>query len=233
MNSEFDPRRFGIMIQPLRMEIPDTIPTRWTLVQRLKDWEDQASWLEFFDTYWRLIFSVAIQAGLGDIEAQEVVQETVIAVAKGIKRLKAYPARGSFKGWLLHTARWKIADQFTKRKAPPRGTARACVPSDENEERLTSTVDGIPDPAGLVLEAVWDAEWEANLRTAALARVRARVDPLDYQIFDLCVLRGAVPRTVAAKLGVKPWKVYFARKSIARFMERELRALRDYSILNI
>jgi len=28
----------------------DLIPTRQTLLSRLKDWQDQASWREFFDT---------------------------------------------------------------------------------------------------------------------------------------------------------------------------------------
>jgi hypothetical protein len=30
----------------------DLIPTRRTLLTRLKDWGDQGGWQEFFDTYW-------------------------------------------------------------------------------------------------------------------------------------------------------------------------------------
>ena len=75
---------------------PDPIPTRHSLLNRLKDWDDQTSWQEFFDTYWRLIYSVAIKAGLSDAEAQEVVQETVIGVARKISEFKADPAHGSF-----------------------------------------------------------------------------------------------------------------------------------------
>jgi len=33
----------------------DSIPTRSSLLGRLKDWEDQESWRDFFETYWRLI----------------------------------------------------------------------------------------------------------------------------------------------------------------------------------
>ena len=35
----------------------DSIPTRQSLLARLKDVADQESWREFFDTYWRLIMS--------------------------------------------------------------------------------------------------------------------------------------------------------------------------------
>ena len=48
----------------------DSLPTRWSLLARLKNWEDQESWKTFFDTYWRLIYNVAIKAGLTDQEAR-------------------------------------------------------------------------------------------------------------------------------------------------------------------
>ncbi len=121
------------------MDAPDTIPTRWSLIKRLKDWDDQESWREFFEMYWRLIYNTAIRAGLRDVEAQEVVQETVITVAKQMKRFQADPARGSFKGWLLHTTRWKISDQFAKRQAAPareqRSSANGTATAAANAER--------------------------------------------------------------------------------------------------
>lgn len=64
---------------------------------------------------------------------------------------------------------------------------------------------------------------EQRLRAAALRRVKSRVDPPQYQIFDLCVLRGAEPKIVAAKLGVKLWKVYLVRKRMAQRVARELK----------
>ena len=92
----------------------DPIRTRYSQLARLKDWGDQTSWQEFFDTYWRLIYNVAVKAGLTDIEAQEVVQETVIAVAKKIGEFKADPAHGSFGAWLMQMTRWRISDQWRK-----------------------------------------------------------------------------------------------------------------------
>ena len=53
----------------------DPRQTRASLLNRLKNWQDQASWQEFFDTYWKLIFATARSAGLADDEAQDVVQE--------------------------------------------------------------------------------------------------------------------------------------------------------------
>lgn len=85
-------------------------------ITRLKDWDDQDSWKQFFDTYSELILNVARKAGLRDAEAHEVVQETVISVSKSIGQFKTGSEHGSFKSWLLNTTRWRIMDQFRKRR---------------------------------------------------------------------------------------------------------------------
>jgi RNA polymerase sigma-70 factor (ECF subfamily) len=47
------------------------IPTRYSLLSRLQNWDDQESWKDFFDTYWRLIYNAAVNSGLSETEAQE------------------------------------------------------------------------------------------------------------------------------------------------------------------
>src|SRR5437016_4761776 len=91
------------------------IPTRRSLLSRLRNWDDQESWRKFFEAYGRLIYSVAIKGGLTDAEAQDVVQETVLVVARKIPGFKYDPALGSFKSWLLLITRRKIEKQFKKR----------------------------------------------------------------------------------------------------------------------
>ena len=99
----------------MNKENDDLIPTRWSLIGRLKDWDDQESWRQFFDTYWKLIYGVAMKSGLTHTEAQDVVQETVISVSKNMKDFKADTAFGSFKSWLLNLTRWRITDQVRRR----------------------------------------------------------------------------------------------------------------------
>jgi len=38
------------------------IPTRLSLLSRLKRWDDDGSWREFFDTYWKFLYCVAVKA---------------------------------------------------------------------------------------------------------------------------------------------------------------------------
>jgi len=201
------------------------IPTRRSLLTRLKNWDDQESWKDFFDTYWKLIYGVAIKAGLNDAEAQEVVQETVIAVAKQIEGFKYDPQIGSFKGWLLHTTGWRISDQLRKR----RGNAGA-IRREYRTATRTTTVERIPDPAGSNLEAIWEKEWRDHIFEAAIERVKRRVDARQYQIFDLYVIKQWPVKKVAATLSVSPGQVYLARHRIFALVKTEITNLESKMI---
>src|SRR5262245_34192889 len=84
------------------------LPTRQSLLSRLRDWQDQAGWREFFDTYWRLIYNVARRSGLADAEAQDVVQNTFMYLTRRMPNFHYNRARGSFKSWLRVVTRSRI-----------------------------------------------------------------------------------------------------------------------------
>jgi RNA polymerase sigma-70 factor (ECF subfamily) len=199
----------------------DLIPTRRTLLTRLKDWGDQAGWQEFFDTYWRLIYGVAVKAGLTDTEAQEVVQETFLEVAKKMPGFRYDPALGSFKGWLLHATQWKISAQFKRRRRERREVHLA-----EDNGTATRALERLPDPISLDWDRVWEAEWERNLLEAALEKVKLRVSPAQFEIFYLHVLKERPVREVAATLEVSAGQVYLTRHRVGRLLKSELRRLR-------
>ena len=90
----------SIKLLNMRDQLDPFLPTRQSLLSRLKDWDNHESWQDFFDTYWRLIYGLAVKSGLSNTEAEDVVQEVLLAVAKEMPDFKYDPARGSFKGWL-------------------------------------------------------------------------------------------------------------------------------------
>jgi len=200
----------------------ELIPTRVSLLGRLKDWQDQAGWQEFFDTYWPLIYGVARQSGLNDAEAQDVVQETMSSVAKHMPRFVYNPAIGSFKTWLLNMTRWRIADQMRKRVPVAEFSVRI---GDSTAGIDANPVDHLADPASLNLNALWETEWEENLLTAAIARVKRRSDPEKYQIFDLYAQKGLPAEKVASIFGVSIDQVYLIKHRLTDAIKDEVRRL--------
>jgi len=202
------------MITIVMPETKNLIPTRYSLLSRLQHWDDQESWKDFFDTYWRLIYSLATKSGLTEVEAQDVVQETVISIAKDIHKFKRDRALGSFKGWLRNIVRWRIADQFRRRNSAK------C----ENGELPIQVLKEIPDPSE-DQESLWQEEWQKNLFEAATDRVKQRIKEEHYQIFDLYAVKGWPVTRVARAMRVGVGTVYVIKHRVATMIKKEIQSL--------
>jgi len=204
----------------MTLQTEDFIPTRYSLLSRLQNRDDQDSWRDFFDTYWRLIYSIALKSGLTEAEAQDAVQETIICVAKDIEKFKRDRSLGSFKGWLRNLTRWRIADQLRKRE--PAVLIENAPPA---ENTGSSGLSEVSDPADCVLENIWEEEWQSNLMETATERVKRRVKEEHYQIFELNVIRQWPANKVAGTLGVNIAQVYLAKYRIMALIKKEVRLL--------
>jgi len=188
----------------------DFIPTRETLLIRLRDWKDDESWRQFFETYWKLIYKATIRAGLSDAEARDVVQETIVDVARKLPDFRYDPEVGSFKGYLLRLTKWRIADQLRRR-----------VEGTVSSELLADTAD----PNGFLPETYWNEEWERNLMDIARERIKKKVNPRHYQIFDLHMDQGWPAHKVADALNVRTALVYVVRHRLGRLLAKEIKQL--------
>jgi RNA polymerase sigma-70 factor (ECF subfamily) len=192
-----------------------------TLIERLKRWDDSESWREFFETYWRLIYGVAIRSGLTADEAQEVVQETLISVTKNIGRFKADPAFGSFKSWLLNLTRWRITSQVRKR--PKEELARTHSAKGRRADGTsTATEERIPDASG-GFDAIWDEEWNENVLRAALEKLKRLVSARHYQVFYAHVIEGEPVTKVAKLLGTNVAQVYLVKCRLRPMLEKAVK----------
>lgn len=202
----------------LKRASPESIPTRESLLGRLKDWDDDESWRDFYDTYWRLIYGVAMKSGLSEAEAADVLQETVIAITRRMREFKYDPALGSFKGWLLHQTRWQIANQFRRRQ---RGAVQRV-----DETGKTRLMETVPDPAtAQTADRVWDDEWERNILMVALERIKEKVPPRQMQIYQLYVQKEWPVSKVARTLDVSATLVYVTKHRITTLIKQEVRRL--------
>jgi RNA polymerase sigma-70 factor (ECF subfamily) len=198
----------------------ELLPTRSSLVNRLRDLDDKATWRVFFERYWKLIYGAAIKAGLTDDEAEDVVQETVIGVARKMPEFLYDPKVCSFKGWLMHVTRCRIADRFRRRRP-------------QNIPLITSSTEDVPtvlelaDPAANTLEEIWNEEWQKNIVDAALEHVRRRAKPEHYQIFHLHAVKGLGVREVAKLTGASVAKVYVTYHRIGKQVKAEAKRLEE------
>ena len=203
-----------------------SLETRPSLLNRLKASDDSQSWHEFYRVYGGLIRFFAEKAGLTADEAEEVVQETAIGVARRLPNFMYDPKVCRFKTWLLNLVRWRIHDQMRKRRrGEPGAAADGAAAHIQDHTASTATVERIPDPNVPQLGAEWDSAWEKNLFSHALERVHGRIDERQFQIFDLYVVKGWPAADVAQTLEISIARVYLAKHRISALLKKEARML--------
>src|SRR5882724_11258480 len=151
----------------MSIETAHSLLTRASLLFRIRDWKDDASWGEFYRLYRKLVYGHARRAGLMHDEAEEVTQDVFKRVSETIQNFESDPARGSFRGWLMNLTGWRIADKFRQR--PPAGSQLQLDESNSDSPDITKNA---PD---LQITETWEAEWQRNLLDVAITRLARRV----------------------------------------------------------
>ncbi len=194
--------------------LDDSLPTRVSLLLRLQDLTDHSSWKEFYERYRRFIFRVALRKGLSPEDAEEVLQDTVLSVAKGLPTFTYDRTQGSFKGWLITITRRRVVDQLRRQGRH--------VPASELLDGGTRVAEGNLDHQ---FEAVWEAEWENNLFQTALDQIRLSVTPRNFQVFDWTVRMGHSARQTAEAFGISAALVRVIKFRVLRQFEKQLQRL--------
>lgn len=195
--------------------------TRASFVERLRDWRDDSTWGQFLARYGRLIHDVATRSGLRRDEADEVVQDTALSVARKMPSFEYRPGQCSFEGWVRRMARLRVMDQLRKR-AVDEGPG-ACDDATGSGTGDTAPLERVADPGDACLgEAEFDASWRQAVLEAAVERLRQRVSPEQFQIFQLNVLDDVPGTEVAGMLDVSIAKVYVVRHRLIRLLKQEV-----------
>lgn len=206
-------------MNPPRAHPGTSLLTRPSLLFRVREWNDSASWEEFHRLYRRLVYGRARRAGLSHADAEDVAQDVFKRVADTIRDFDTNPERGSFRGWLMKLTHWRIADKFKLRRQfdpspgePPNG---AGAPDE--------LVENIPAPTAE--EDEWDREWQQHLLAAATERLARQVKPLHYQVFELYVLQDWPLLRVTRELRVSPASVYVIGHRLKKRLRDEVAKL--------
>ena len=210
---------------------PSSIQTRPSLLGRVQSGVDSESWNVFYRIYAKLVHDFAIQAGLNDMEAADVVQETFIGILRHLPEYRYDPKVCRFKTWLLNQTSWRIKDQLKRRRraegvagAGPATVGGSPAPLGDDSTHADA-IDRVPDQGTVDLDALFETQWRENLFAAALERVKEKFSLKQFQVFDLLVFKEWTAPEVAHSLGVTLASVYVTRHRISAAVKKEVRRL--------
>jgi RNA polymerase sigma factor (sigma-70 family) len=186
--------------------MPQWPATRVTLLERLRDPRDQEAWSEFVDLYGPLIFAFAQRRLPQHEDAADVTQEVLGALLKGTYQRPG----GRFQKWLVTVVLNKIRDFHAAKYRHVEKLGGTSVPEHLLEE---------PNPSE---EAEWDRDREQRLFRAAADRVRARVSPVQWDVFVRTALENRPSKEVAAALNVSLTNVYVIKSRVMKEIKDEV-----------
>jgi RNA polymerase sigma factor (sigma-70 family) len=191
---------------------PDSLRTRVSLLERVKNLDDARSWAEFFETYQNLVRSYARRRGLREHEVEDVAQEVFKRIARTIHDFHHASRPGSFRNWLRRLTRWRADDKLRERTRSPDTPP---VP-DENDTPLVERIAAPPDP-GLEFEA----EARNHLLAELFRRLENKVSPKHLQIFQLLVVENMPAERVAKLFSMSMTNLYVLRHRVLEKLRAE------------
>jgi len=188
--------------------------TSSSLIERVRNLQDQEAWREFEIIYKPLIRRYVRSRGVGEPELDYLVQDVFEKLVEELPKFDYERSRGRFRAWLYRVTISVLAEAARSRR-------RAAAAEAGWRARFLSELAD----RGESLEAEWRREFRRQVAAEATVRVRADCQPKAWRCFEQRLIRGRPAKQVARELDLKPDTVYvYASQVLARVREacREL-----------
>lgn len=179
---------------------PGLPETRESLILRLQDPGDVMAWNEFASIYSPVVFRVALSRGFQRADAENIVQEVLLSVARSVAPWLKRTDRGRFRAWLLRIAKNSACDLITAKATRPLGKD-----GDEAQRLIAQLADRSS------LSSKLDFEHEREVFQWAAGQVRESTATQTWQAFWLTQVEGLSVQEVAQRLQTRVGNIYVAR----------------------
>jgi RNA polymerase sigma factor (sigma-70 family) len=190
--------------------------TSLSLLERLTDRPTDPDWRRLVELYQPLLRAWCLRSGLGDADADDLVQETLSVVVREVGEFRhGHP--GAFRSWLRTILAHRLRDFFRARRYRPVATGGS-----DFLERLDQLES--PDSA---LSKEWDREHDRHVVAKIMKLVERDVQPQTWQAFRRQVIDNLPAAEVAAELGLSRNSVLLAKSRVLKRLRAELAGFVD------
>ena len=189
------------------------IDTRATLLLKLRNRSDQASWNEFVEIYTPLLFAYCQKRALQNSDSADIVQNVFLSVTKALQTFEYNPEKGRFKAWLFTVLRNAINSHYRKQNRTPAPASDSFVlekleatPSEEEQE-------------------VWERDYQLRLLHWAMEKIEPEFSPRSWQIFQRAAIDEHSPEDIAQDLGMTKNAVSVQKFRVMQRLRQKLQSI--------
>jgi RNA polymerase sigma-70 factor (ECF subfamily) len=189
--------------------------TSLSLLQRAREGDDSRSWGLLAEIYTPLLKTWLLRYELQPSDIDDVVQETLLVVAREMSKFEHSGRAGAFRTWLKNILYHRLQNFWRTRRRHPQGAG---------DSGFLKTLNELNDPASEQSRA-WDREHDQHVLRRLLEIVEPRFQASTREAFRRVVLEGQDAEKVADDLGMSLNAVMIAKSRVLKELRREGRGL--------
>jgi RNA polymerase sigma-70 factor (ECF subfamily) len=206
----------GMQNKDITSHAQETYRTRITLIERVRDRYDSASWEDFIRIYRRYVYAIIRNMNLSEQDTEDLTQQLLFHIWKKLPETSPGQIK-RFRSWLAATTRNFVTDFIRKRIKDAERMQKA--ERDDTLNYLKSI--HLPD-----IDKLADREWKLHLTQLALENIKPHFSEKAIQVFHLS-LNGTPPREIAKRLNLSKNSVAPLKARIKERLIIEIEQLRN------
>ena len=135
--------------------------TRITLLEKLRNQQDDTSWSEFVAHYDRYIGAIIHRLGVPPNDVDDLVQDTLTNLWKSLPNYDYRPEHCKFRSWLQVVTRNTVVQYFRK-----------CGRANKLKEKIDLNKADFEDKIGAEINELADREWKLHIAQLAWEKIK-------------------------------------------------------------
>jgi RNA polymerase sigma-70 factor (ECF subfamily) len=189
--------------------------TSVSLLERLREQPDPASWKRLVDLYTPLIRGWLCRHGLQSADADDLVQEVLSVVVRDLPQFQHDRRPGAFRCWLRTVTVHRLRNFWRSRQGRP-------MVGGDVDRQLEQLEDPHSAPSRM-----WDEEHDRHVLRRLLELMRAEFSAAAWQVFERVALQGEKAADVAGAFDMTVNAVLLVKSRVLRRLRQEARGLID------
>lgn len=193
--------------------------TSVSLLNRLQQTDDSRNWDRLAELYAPLLNSWLRKYDVQASDADDLVQEVLMAVAKDLNSFDHNGRPGAFRSWLRTILVYRLRNFWR---------ARGRRPQARGDSDIERKLDQLEDPAS-GMSQIWNLQHDRYVARRLLKSVESGFEPKTWRAFCRVALDGVQPNVVAQELEISLNAIFIAKSRVLRRLRQEAQGLIESS----